>query len=185
MKLPLPRPSTAPKIAAVLMELGLPGIAQVVYPVDGRTQVKIVMPTRENVPLIEGVFDATIALLETKKVVDRVDQDIRVAKERLALRNGGGASASEAVPTSADNAAGTAAAGVDEDGEAKEAKIEPEASTDGLMGPSAADAEDDEDADAEADAEGEEDEADADGETDRGASIAPSVRSSSRKRVRV
>jgi len=38
------------------------------------------MPTRENSVQLESLLDATSALVETKKVVDRVDQEIRVLK---------------------------------------------------------------------------------------------------------
>jgi DNA methyltransferase 1-associated protein 1 len=44
------------------------------------------MPTRENCAQLESLLDATTALIETKKVVDRVDQDIRVLKARLGIR---------------------------------------------------------------------------------------------------
>lgn len=44
------------------------------------------MPTRENCSQLESLLDATAALIETKKVVDRVDQDIRVLKARLGIR---------------------------------------------------------------------------------------------------
>lgn len=44
------------------------------------------MPTRENCSQLESLLDATTALIETKKVVDRVEQDIRVLKARLGIR---------------------------------------------------------------------------------------------------
>jgi len=44
------------------------------------------MPTRENCSQLESLLDATSALIETKKVVDRVEQDIRVLKARLGIR---------------------------------------------------------------------------------------------------
>lgn len=43
------------------------------------------MPTRENCSQLESLLDATTALIETKKVVDRVEQDIRVLKARLGI----------------------------------------------------------------------------------------------------
>lgn len=44
------------------------------------------MPTRENCSQLESLLDATTALIETKKVVDKVEQDIRVLKARLGIR---------------------------------------------------------------------------------------------------
>ena len=44
------------------------------------------MPTREGCSQLESLLDATTALIETKKVVDRVEQDIRVLKARLGIR---------------------------------------------------------------------------------------------------
>ena len=44
------------------------------------------MPTRDNCTQLESLLDATTALIETKKVVDRVEQDIRVLKARLGIR---------------------------------------------------------------------------------------------------
>lgn len=44
------------------------------------------MPTRENCSQLESLLDATTALIETKKVVDRVEQDARVLKARLGIR---------------------------------------------------------------------------------------------------
>lgn len=44
------------------------------------------MPTRDNCAQLESLLDATTALIETKKVVDKVEQDIRVLKARLGIR---------------------------------------------------------------------------------------------------
>lgn len=44
------------------------------------------MPTRENCAQLESLLDATSALVETKKVVDKVEQDIRVLNTRLGRR---------------------------------------------------------------------------------------------------
>lgn len=41
------------------------------------------MPTRDNIIRLESLIDATTLLLETKKNVDRVEQDIRVMKAQL------------------------------------------------------------------------------------------------------
>ena len=41
------------------------------------------MPTRENCQRLELLLDAATALVETKKQVDRIDQEIRLAQERL------------------------------------------------------------------------------------------------------
>lgn len=46
------------------------------------------MPTRENLLHLESLIDATTLLLETKKNVDRVEQDIRVMKAKILRRDG-------------------------------------------------------------------------------------------------
>ncbi|KAH0839959.1 hypothetical protein J3R83DRAFT_914 [Lanmaoa asiatica] len=72
-KLPVPKATIAPKVTQALAELGI-------------THTRLVMPTRDNCSQLESLIDATTALIETKKVVDRVDQDIRVLKARLGVR---------------------------------------------------------------------------------------------------
>ncbi len=44
------------------------------------------MPTRDNVAQIESVLEATMALIEVKRVVDKVDYDIQVLRSRLGLK---------------------------------------------------------------------------------------------------
>ena len=63
------------------------------------------MPTRENLLHLESLIEATTLLLEIKKNVDRVEQDIRVMKARV-LRNEqiGGADGGE-VPMDVDQEA--------------------------------------------------------------------------------
>jgi len=99
-KLPIPKAAIAPKVTQALSELGV-------------SHARLVIPTRENCVLLESLLDATGALVETKKVVDRVDQEIRVLKGRL------GRKASEGVDADAD---------ADADGEAD---AEGEADADG------------------------------------------------------
>ncbi|KAF8842735.1 hypothetical protein BDN67DRAFT_947157 [Paxillus ammoniavirescens] len=72
-KLPVPKAAILPKVTQALAELGV-------------THSRLVMPTRENCAQLESLLDATTALVETKKVVDRVEQDIRVLKARLGMR---------------------------------------------------------------------------------------------------
>jgi len=45
------------------------------------------MPTRENLLHLESLIEATTLLLEVKKNVDRVEQDIRVMKARVLRRD--------------------------------------------------------------------------------------------------
>ncbi|KAI6130360.1 hypothetical protein EDD16DRAFT_1689708 [Pisolithus croceorrhizus] len=47
---------------------------------------RLVMPTRENCAKTESLLGATTALIDTKRIVDKVDQDIRVLRARLGLR---------------------------------------------------------------------------------------------------
>jgi len=95
-KLPVPKAAISQKISQALSELGV-------------THARLVMPTRENCTLLESLLDATGALVETKKAVDRVEQEIRVLKTRLGRRASEGASASADVDAEAD---------VDADGDA-------------------------------------------------------------------
>lgn len=51
------------------------------------------MPTRENTAQLESLLDATSSLVETKKVIDRVEQEIRVLKVRLGRKGSEGTEA--------------------------------------------------------------------------------------------
>lgn len=73
-KVPTPKSALAPKIASLMAELQI-------------NHTRLVMPTRENNIQLEGLLEAAAALIETKKLVDKVDMDLRVAKARL---GGGG-----------------------------------------------------------------------------------------------
>ncbi|KAF9481813.1 hypothetical protein BDN70DRAFT_875754 [Pholiota conissans] len=72
-KLPSPKPAIAPKITQALAELGI-------------SLTRLVMPTRDTTASLEALLDATTALVETKRVVDRVNQEIGVQKLRLGMR---------------------------------------------------------------------------------------------------
>ncbi|KAJ7638929.1 hypothetical protein FB45DRAFT_739854 [Roridomyces roridus] len=72
-KLPFPKASVAPKVSQTLTELGV-------------SHTRLVMPTHANVALLEGLIDAATSLVETKKVVDKVDYDIQVLKNRLGMQ---------------------------------------------------------------------------------------------------
>lgn len=49
----------------------------------GVSHTRLVMPTRENCQRLEGLLEATTALVETKKLVDKIDQEIKTAQERI------------------------------------------------------------------------------------------------------
>lgn len=53
----------------------------------GISHTRLVMPTKENCSQLEGLIEAAISLVDTKKCVDKVEQDIRVATMRLELAN--------------------------------------------------------------------------------------------------
>ncbi|PPR04040.1 hypothetical protein CVT24_010615 [Panaeolus cyanescens] len=72
-KLPTPKPAILPKVTQALAELGI-------------THTRLVMPTKDNVAHLEALVDATTALIETKRVSDKLDLDINVVKERIAMR---------------------------------------------------------------------------------------------------
>ncbi|KAH0587771.1 hypothetical protein H2248_006528 [Termitomyces sp. 'cryptogamus'] len=82
-KLPTPKSAVAPKITAALAELGI-------------NHNRLVMPTRDNIMQLESLLDATAALIETKRLVDKVEYDIRLLKGRLGMRESQGA---ESQPT--------------------------------------------------------------------------------------
>ncbi|KZT66038.1 hypothetical protein DAEQUDRAFT_813884 [Daedalea quercina L-15889] len=92
-KLPQPRAPSAAKVAQVLGELGI-------------SHTRLVMPTRENCAQLENLLEAATALVETKKVVDKVEQDIRIMKTRLGEQESGGgeeeAETGDTVPTPMD-----------------------------------------------------------------------------------
>ena len=72
-KLPTPKAAIAPKVTLALSELGI-------------SHSRLVMPTRENVVQFEALLDAATALIEIKRLVDKVDYDIKVSRNRLGLR---------------------------------------------------------------------------------------------------
>ncbi|KAF9644509.1 hypothetical protein BDM02DRAFT_938105 [Thelephora ganbajun] len=79
-KLPTPKQAMATKVAQTLLEYGV-------------NSSRLVMPTRENLLHLESLIDATTLLLEAKKNVDRVEQDIRLMKAKVLRRDeqlGGG-----------------------------------------------------------------------------------------------
>ncbi|OCH94301.1 hypothetical protein OBBRIDRAFT_747979 [Obba rivulosa] len=91
-KLPTPKMTAAPKVAQVLGELGI-------------SHTRLVMPTRENCAQLEFLLEAGAALVETKKSVDKIEQDIRIAKARLDNRqseDADGEGTGDAAPTPMD-----------------------------------------------------------------------------------
>ncbi|KAJ7129487.1 hypothetical protein C8R44DRAFT_79357 [Mycena epipterygia] len=72
-KLPFPKAAIAPKVTQALAELGI-------------SHTRLVMPTQGNVALLEGVLDAAASLVDTKKVLDKVEFDIQVLKSRLGMQ---------------------------------------------------------------------------------------------------
>ncbi|TFY67633.1 hypothetical protein EVJ58_g1478 [Rhodofomes roseus] len=88
-KLPQPKAPSAARVAQVLGELGI-------------SHTRLVMPTRENCAQLENLLETASALVETKKVVDKVEQDIRIMKARLGQQESGGAETGDAAPTPMD-----------------------------------------------------------------------------------
>lgn len=66
------------------------------------------MPTHANCQRLESVTDAATNLIELKRVLDKVNLDIEVLKNRLQLREDGGDSASVADATEMDDRGDTA-----------------------------------------------------------------------------
>jgi DNA methyltransferase 1-associated protein 1 len=69
----MPKSSIAPKVAQALTEVGV-------------QHTRLVMPTRENINHLETLLDATCALIETKKLIDKIDTDIRIFRARIDSR---------------------------------------------------------------------------------------------------
>ena len=74
-KIPSPKSSHYQRVAQVLTEMGL-------------RHDRLVMPTAENCQQLEQLLVAAGALVDTKKVVDRVDHEISVLRARLAEKEG-------------------------------------------------------------------------------------------------
>lgn len=68
----MPKAAIAPKVTQALAELGI-------------SLSRLVMPTRDNVAQLESLLEATMALIEMKRVVDKVDYDIEVLRTQLGL----------------------------------------------------------------------------------------------------
>ncbi|KAG6869337.1 hypothetical protein C0993_000090 [Termitomyces sp. T159_Od127] len=77
-KLPTPKSAVAPKIIAALAELGI-------------NHNRLVMPTRDNIAQLGSLLEATETLIETKRLVDKFEYDIRLLKGRLGMRESQGA----------------------------------------------------------------------------------------------
>ncbi|KAJ3576182.1 hypothetical protein NP233_g606 [Leucocoprinus birnbaumii] len=74
-KLPMPKAAIAPKVTQALQELGI-------------SHTRLVMPTRDNVALLDSLVEATMFLIETKRLVDKADYDIQVLNTQLGLKEG-------------------------------------------------------------------------------------------------
>ncbi|KIL70187.1 hypothetical protein M378DRAFT_183754 [Amanita muscaria Koide BX008] len=99
-KLPIPKQAIAPKVTQALAELGI-------------LHTRLVMPTRDNCAQLEQLVEATTTLIDTKRMVDKVDYDIKVLKTRLGLREGQGDEEEEA----GNHGLGPSEAGMEVDGE--------------------------------------------------------------------
>ncbi|KIJ57071.1 hypothetical protein M422DRAFT_57555 [Sphaerobolus stellatus SS14] len=71
-KIPWPKASVAQRVNTLTGEMGV-------------NANRLVMPTLNNIQLLDGVLEAATLLAETKKVVDRLDQEIRTQKKLLGL----------------------------------------------------------------------------------------------------
>lgn len=67
------KPAVQQKVQEAVAELGL-------------SSSRLVMPTRENVAQLDTTLEAMLALLETKRLVEKAEYDIQVLKKRLGLR---------------------------------------------------------------------------------------------------
>ena len=74
-KLPNVKSAAFQRVSQVVSELGL-------------RSDRLVMPTYDNVQHLDQLLNAAVALVDTRKLVERVEQDIRIYKERIALKEG-------------------------------------------------------------------------------------------------
>ena len=72
-RLAYPKTAVAAKVTQITSELGV-------------SLSRLVMPTRDTLAQHEALLESITALVEMKKVADRVDQEIRTAKMRLGMR---------------------------------------------------------------------------------------------------
>ena len=93
-KFPYPKSNVAQKVNGLLTEAGL-------------NPNRLVMPTQNTIQLLESVIEAATGLVETKKVMDRLEQDIRTQKKLLGIMTEEEADA-EAAAAGGDGGAGTA-----------------------------------------------------------------------------
>lgn len=74
-KIPAPKQAVATRVAQTLSEYGV-------------NSSRLVMPTSQNIQHLESLIDTTTLLLDTKKNVDRVEQEIRIMKAKVLRRDG-------------------------------------------------------------------------------------------------
>jgi DNA methyltransferase 1-associated protein 1 len=111
-KLFTPKPAIAPRVAQALIELGVPTSGKIAgpsVPADGRGGAlgavagvlgigygaavltpRLVMPTRGNCTRLDALLEGVQQLAELKKTAERIEQEARVAKARLGIREGTG-----------------------------------------------------------------------------------------------
>lgn len=65
--MPMPKPNAAIRITELLAEFGL-------------STTRLVMPTRGNLEAYDSVLQAAASLIEMKRQVDRVEQEVRTLK---------------------------------------------------------------------------------------------------------
>ncbi|KAI0329529.1 hypothetical protein GY45DRAFT_1279515 [Cubamyces sp. BRFM 1775] len=75
LKIPQPKQTIAQRIAQVLGELGI-------------SHNRLVMPTRDNIARLESVVHDAGLVVEKKKALDKVEQDLKTMKARLAALRG-------------------------------------------------------------------------------------------------
>ncbi|KAJ6515710.1 hypothetical protein C8R45DRAFT_888749 [Mycena sanguinolenta] len=81
-KLPFPKAAQGQKVTQALAELGV-------------SHTRLVMPTQGNVAQLDQLLEATAALVETKKTVDKIEFDIQVLKNRLGMQGAAAGTAAE------------------------------------------------------------------------------------------
>jgi len=72
-KIPVMKTAVQQKVQEAVAELGL-------------SSSRLVIPTRENVAQLDATLEAMLALLETKRLVEKAEYDIQVLKKQLGLR---------------------------------------------------------------------------------------------------
>ncbi len=73
-RMPVPKSSHQAKVTTILAELGI-------------SISRLVMPTAPNIARLETLQSAAVTVMDMKKTLDRIEQEIRILEAQLGTRN--------------------------------------------------------------------------------------------------